>query len=106
MVRRLLMALAVLTLVVTAAAVAAGCGSDVAGTYKVEGFEAELVLDGDGGFEIVGVNPVDGSEMKVSGTYEVDDDTITFTDESGSGSSTATVEEDAIVIDGQRFEKQ
>lgn len=104
--RRMLAGLVVSALLLGAVATLASCGSSPAGTYTIDGLYGELVLDDDGGYRITGTDPADGSQKTVTGTWKVDGDTVTFTDETGQHSSTATVEEDAIIVNGQRFERQ
>lgn len=79
--------------------------TSVAGVYKYdsgteEGMDAfTLTLKDDGTFSLTQPDPESGEEIGINGTYTVDGESISLTNDEGSESDTGTVEGDKLVFE-------
>ena len=86
--------------------------SSVTGSYKVESTTEEgmdaftLALMDDGTFTLTQPNPDGGEDVGIGGTYTVEGDKISMTNDEGSEADTGTVEGDTLVFETITWAKQ
>jgi hypothetical protein len=87
-------------------------GTGVAGVYAYESGTEEgmdaftLTLKDDGTFSLTQTDPETGEEVGINGTYTVDGDAISLTNDEGSESDAGTVEGDKLVFETITWVKQ
>jgi hypothetical protein len=90
----------------------AAVDAGVTGTYKFdsgteEGMEAfTLTLNDDETFTLTQPDPEGGEDVGIGGTYAVDGDTISLTNDEGSESETGTIEGEKLVFETITWVKQ